>query len=315
MTLFTIGHSTRSLDEFVDVLRAHGVKTLVDIRTIRRSRANPQFDEAALGPALAVVGMRYEKLASLGGLRHGMKDQQPSQSSAWQNESFRHYADYATTAPFRGGLDALVRLAAREPTAIMCAEALWWRCHRRIVADHLLARGVAVVHLFTKTHAEPATLTPFAVIDQRGAVTYPAKEIHMVHLKRAYEPAKATDGRRVLVERLWPRGLRREQAHFDDWLKDVAPSGALRTWFHHEPKRWEDFERRYARELRTGAARAALDELVRWAASETVTLIYAAHDEEHNNALILKRMIERRLRRRSRGPARPTQRHSRRATA
>ncbi len=132
----------------------------------------------------------------------------------------------------------------------------------------------------------------------------------MVRLKRAYEPAEPQDGRRILVERLWPRGLRKEQAHFDDWLKDIAPSDSLRKWFHHDPDRWSEFEHRYARELESDAAHAAIDDLVQQAASETVTLIYSAHDEQHNNAIVLKRMIERRLRRVSQKATRSTQRHA-----
>ncbi len=130
----------------------------------------------------------------------------------------------------------------------------------------------------------------------------------MIRLKRAYEPMEPDDGRRVLVERLWPRGLRRDQAHFDEWLKDVAPSDSLRKWFHHDPDRWSEFEQRYGRELDSDAARTTIDDLVQRAASETVTLIYSAHDEEHNNAIVLKRMIERRLRRPSQKATRPTQR-------
>lgn len=132
----------------------------------------------------------------------------------------------------------------------------------------------------------------------------------MVRLKRAYEPVEPDDGRRVLVERLWPRGLRKEQAHLDDWLKDVAPSDSLRKWFHHDPSRWDEFEQRYARELESDAARAALDDLVRRAASETVTLVYSAHDEEHNNAVVLKRRIERLLRSAPRKAARRRERHA-----
>ncbi len=124
----------------------------------------------------------------------------------------------------------------------------------------------------------------------------------MVRMKRAYESVEPEDGRRVLVERLWPRGLRKEQAHFDDWLKEVAPTDSLRKWFHHDPDRWPEFERRYARELESDAARAAIDDLARRAASGTVTLIYAAHDEEHNSAIVLKRVIERRLPRASQKP-------------
>lgn len=132
----------------------------------------------------------------------------------------------------------------------------------------------------------------------------------MVRLKRAYEPVEPDDGRRVLVERLWPRGLRKEQAHFDAWIKDLAPSDALRKWFHHDPSRWAEFEERYARELQSEDARAALEELVREASSETVTLVYSAHDEEHNNAVVLKRMVERKLRRPSRKATRPVQRRA-----
>lgn len=131
----------------------------------------------------------------------------------------------------------------------------------------------------------------------------------MVRLKRAYEPVAPDDGRRLLVERLWPRGLRKEQAHFDDWLKEIAPSDSLRKWFHHDPDRWSEFEQRYARELESEAAHAVIDNLVTLAASETVTLIYSAHDEEHNNAIVLKRMIERRLRRPPRKATRRTERH------
>jgi uncharacterized protein YeaO (DUF488 family) len=117
----------------------------------------------------------------------------------------------------------------------------------------------------------------------------------MVHLKRAYEPAARDDGHRVLVERLWPRGLRKEQAHLDEWLKDIAPSDALRKWFHHDPKRWPEFEKRYARELSSETAREVIDDLVSRATSENVTLVFSAHDERHNNAVVLKEMIEERL--------------------
>jgi uncharacterized protein YeaO (DUF488 family) len=118
----------------------------------------------------------------------------------------------------------------------------------------------------------------------------------MVRLKRAYEPADPADGYRVLVERLWPRGLRKEEAHFE-WMKDIAPSDSLRKWFHHDPDRWTEFQERYAHELGADVARQELDGLVRRARTETVTLVYSAHDEEHNNAAVLKNQIERRLRR------------------
>jgi uncharacterized protein YeaO (DUF488 family) len=117
----------------------------------------------------------------------------------------------------------------------------------------------------------------------------------MVRLKRAYEPAAASDGYRVLVERLWPRGLRKEDARFDEWLKDVAPSDGLRKWFGHDPHRFERFGERYKRELRTETAQMLLDALARRAARKTVTLVYSSHDEEHNNAVLLAQELERRL--------------------
>ena len=129
----------------------------------------------------------------------------------------------------------------------------------------------------------------------------------MIKLKRAYEPVADDDGYRVLVERLWPRGLRKDDAHFDAWLKDVAPSDALRKWFGHDPDRFTEFRERYKRELRNSSAQDALDELTRRAARQRVTLVYSAHDEEHNNAIILADELRHRLR----GPAR-ARRHSKR---
>lgn len=122
----------------------------------------------------------------------------------------------------------------------------------------------------------------------------------MLRLKRAYEPVNPKDGHRVLVERLWPRGLRREEAHLDEWLKDVAPSDSLRKWFHQDPGRWAEFKQRYARELDSPAARSAIEALAKRAADETVTLVFSSHDEEHNSAVQLKAIVERRLRRTSR---------------
>jgi uncharacterized protein (DUF488 family) len=171
--LFTVGHSNRSFTELLDVLRSQGIVVLADIRTIPRSRANPQFNADVLGPALATVGIRYLPLRSLGGLRGKARHDGPSPNDGWEVAAFRNYADYALTPAFRESLRELMAIGAREPTAMMCAEMLWWRCHRRIVSDHLLARGVPVVHLFTSTHAEEATLTPFAVIGADGDVRYP----------------------------------------------------------------------------------------------------------------------------------------------
>jgi uncharacterized protein (DUF488 family) len=171
-TIFTIGHSTHSLAELVAILEAHGIRQVVDIRSIRRSRANPQFEAATLARGLRRRGIAYVALEALGGRRPKAKPPPKLPDDAWEHPSFRNYADYAQSPAFRAGLDELLALAKRVPTAIMCAEAVWWRCHRRIVADHLLARGVPVMHVLSKTKAEPATPTPFAVFT-RGRVHYP----------------------------------------------------------------------------------------------------------------------------------------------
>ncbi len=146
---------------------------LVDIRGIPRSRTNPQFDVTALPKTLRAAKISYVHLASLGGRRPKNKTIDPAVNGAWQKAPFHNYADYATTAPFRAGLRELLAISASEPCAIMCAEAVWWRCHRRIVTDFVLARGRPVVHLATATRSTPATLTPFARVGAAGRVTYP----------------------------------------------------------------------------------------------------------------------------------------------
>lgn len=173
-TLYTIGHSTRTADELIDVLRAFEVTRLVDIRSIPRSRTNPQFGLEVLPATLKRAGIAYTHLLSLGGRRPKSKVVDEATNAGWEVRAFHNYADYALTAPFREGLRELLKLAAGETCAIMCAEAVWWRCHRRIVADHLLARRVPVVHLFTRQKSEPASLTPFAVVTGRTKVSYPA---------------------------------------------------------------------------------------------------------------------------------------------
>ena len=172
-TLYTIGHSTRTASELIDVLHAFEVTRLVDIRTIPRSRTNPQFNLDVLPDTLRMAGIAYVHLAELGGLRAKSKRAETDANASWELAAFRNYADYAATAPFRQGLRELLEMASRETCAIMCAEAVWWRCHRRIVADHVLAHGVPVVHLFTRTKSEPASLTPFAVLGARARVSYP----------------------------------------------------------------------------------------------------------------------------------------------
>lgn len=172
---FTIGHSNRSLEDFIDLLRENGIAHLADIRKMPMSRANPQFNGGTLAEALASRQIAYEHIAALGGLR-GKERGQPSQANGfWTNRSFHNYADYALTERFRDGLLHLVEKGRRRRTAIMCAEAVWWRCHRRIVADYLLARGEAVFHIMGEGRIEPARLTPGAVPQPDGTVLYPAE--------------------------------------------------------------------------------------------------------------------------------------------
>ncbi len=173
-TLYTVGHSTRPADELIDILRGADVTRLIDIRSLPRSRTNPQFNGDVLPETLRCAGMAYIHLVALGGLRARRKASGEGHNTGWEQQAFRNYADYAETAPFRAALRELLRMASQETCAIMCAEAVWWRCHRRIVTDYALAGGVLVVHILTRTRSEPATLTPFAVVDRGGGVSYPA---------------------------------------------------------------------------------------------------------------------------------------------
>ena len=170
---FTVGHSTHTLDAFVAMLKSAGIERVADIRKIPMSRTNPQFNSDSLPAALETFGIGYEHVAALGGRRGRTKGEPPDVNGFWSNRSFHNYADYALTEGFRAGLDRLLDLAERERCAIMCAEAVWWRCHRRIIADYLLVRDIPVLHLMWPHRIEPASLTPGAV--PRGAsVTYPA---------------------------------------------------------------------------------------------------------------------------------------------
>lgn len=172
MRVLALGHSTLPLDAFLARLAAVGVSTVADIRTIPRSRANPQFESATLARALAQAGIGYAHLPRLGGLRHARKD---SPNGAWRNASFRGYADHMATAEFEEGLLELRALARRGPVALLCAEAVPWRCHRSLVADALFARGVVVEHVTGPGRTRPHRLTPFARVTGRR-VTYPAAE-------------------------------------------------------------------------------------------------------------------------------------------
>src|SRR6185503_18216202 len=167
---YTIGHSTRSIEEFVALLQACNVRLVVDVRTVPRSRTNPQYNRDALPDALAPFQIGYEHIAALGGLRGKKHDVSPAVNAFWQNASFHNYADYALSEGFRDSLAHLRELGAARPCAIMCAEAVWWRCHRRIIADYLLAEGEAVFHILDRNHVEPARLTEGARPGSEGVV-------------------------------------------------------------------------------------------------------------------------------------------------
>ncbi len=170
MVIFTIGHSTRPIEELIGLLLAHGVKRLVDVRTVPRSRHNPQFNRDTLPEILAVEGIGYTHMSGLGGLRHPKAD---SPNRGWRNDGFRGFADYMQADEFAGNVVKLIELGKHERIAIMCAEAVPWRCHRSLIADALLARGVNVIHIMGKTSVIVHELTPFARVDG-VRVTYPA---------------------------------------------------------------------------------------------------------------------------------------------
>ena len=167
--ILTIGHSVHPIQEFIAMLEAHGIRQLVDIRTIPKSRRNPQFSQDALAAALEQRNIRYLHLPELGGLRHPRKD---SHNTAWKNASFRGYADYMQTPEFDQAVRKLIQLASDSCTVVMCAEAVPWRCHRSLVADALAARGVPVEHIMSRTSRKAHTCTPFARIEG-DKVTYP----------------------------------------------------------------------------------------------------------------------------------------------
>jgi uncharacterized protein (DUF488 family) len=173
-TVFTIGHSTHPIDGFIRLLRGAGIERLVDVRSVPRSRHNPQFNSETLARSLAAAGIDYRHIKPLGGLRHRPKDAPPSPNGLWENEAFRNFADYALTPTFEAGFEELAALADERATAIMCAEALWWRCHRRLIADRLLAAGRPVAHVLGDGKIEAARLTQGAVVGRDGKVTYPA---------------------------------------------------------------------------------------------------------------------------------------------
>jgi uncharacterized protein (DUF488 family) len=167
--VLTVGHSTRDLEDFVQLLQAHAVERVADVRTVPRSQRNPQFNRETLPEALRAYGIEYVHLPTLGGLRHPRAD---SPNRGWRNAGFRGFADYMATPDFALGLDELMELAAQRRTAIMCAEAVPWRCHRSLIADALVARGMPVEHILTENRRTPHTLTSWARVDGT-AITYP----------------------------------------------------------------------------------------------------------------------------------------------
>ncbi|WP_439125081.1 MAG: DUF488 family protein [Pseudomonas rhizophila] len=174
--IYTIGHSTRTLSEFIELLQAEHIEWLADIRTVPLSRTNPQFNFNTLPQALAVQNIDYIQLAKLGGLRKKSKTVAPDINGFWINQSFHNYADYALSEEFEQGLLRLQELSQGQRCAIMCSEAVWWRCHRRIVADYLLYRGRMVVHLMGRGRAAPATLTA-AATPLGNSLLYPARVV------------------------------------------------------------------------------------------------------------------------------------------
>jgi len=190
--VFTVGHSTRSLEALIGLLHAHDVKRLVDVRTIPRSRRNPQFNKETLPEALRGAQIKYRHFPKLGGLRHARAD---SKNKAWRNTSFRGFADYMQTPEFTAAIEKLEELAKKERLALMCAEAVPWRCHRSLIADALSVRGFRVEHIMSGIRCQTHELTPWAKV--RGTrITYPLDESKN-EAPPARRPTKKKAGKRV----------------------------------------------------------------------------------------------------------------------
>lgn len=172
-SIFTIGHSTRSIEEFTQLLRTYNIKEVVDVRSIPKSRHNPQFNEGTLKQSLKLAHIRYKQLEKLGGLRHSKKD---SINLGWHNTSFRGFADYMATPEFSEGLEGLIKIASTREVAIMCAEAVPWRCHRSLIGDALTKKGLIVSDIMSNTKATKHRLTPFLKV-RNGQLIYPEPKI------------------------------------------------------------------------------------------------------------------------------------------
>jgi uncharacterized protein (DUF488 family) len=171
---FTIGHSTRPVTSFIELLKEAEVGLVVDVRTVPRSRTNPQYNADVLPRSLSGSQIGYEHIAALGGLRGRAPEVPPQANAFWENQSFHNYADYAMGKDFRAGLTRLRELGRVQRCAIMCAEAVWWRCHRRIIADYLISAGEEVFHILASHHIEKAKMTDAAIVDAAGTLTYPS---------------------------------------------------------------------------------------------------------------------------------------------
>lgn len=176
LPFYTIGHSIRTLEEFIALLHAAEVEQVMDVRTIPRSRTNPQYNLETFPDSLAAFRIYYEHIPQLGGLRAKSKTIPSDVNGFWENQSFHNFADYALSDTFHDGLDRLIALGRKHKCAIMCSEAVWWRCHRRIISDYLLMRGEAVFHLMGHNRIETAHLTENASLQPPDTVTYPAAE-------------------------------------------------------------------------------------------------------------------------------------------
>lgn len=174
---FTIGHSTRTIEEFYKLLQIAQVTMVVDIRSVPKSRTNPQYNKDTLPETLATLDIGYEHIAELGGLRGKTELSSQKLNEYWENKSFRNYADYALTAPFNSGLNKFIELGSERKCTLMCSEAVWWRCHRRIVADHLIARGLRVFHLMGTDKIQQAIFSESARISENGSVIYPRENV------------------------------------------------------------------------------------------------------------------------------------------
>ncbi|MBR0847680.1 DUF488 domain-containing protein [Bradyrhizobium diazoefficiens] len=172
---FTIGHATRSIEQFVELMQESTVTFVADVRTVPRSRTNPQYNRETLPRSLAVVSIGYEHIASLGGLRSRKREVARETNAFWENVSFHNYADHAMSEDFRDGFAHLRELGQAQRCAIMCAETLWWRCHRRIITDYLLAAGETVFHILGPGQVKQAEMNPAAQALPGGRLAYPAE--------------------------------------------------------------------------------------------------------------------------------------------